>query len=109
MVPLAPAPAPALAPASAAAAPERGLSQEMPPLGAMLAQQCAAVVAQYGLSAREADVLGLLARGRDAAYIADELVISKNTVRTHMRNIFSKTGVHSRQELIDLVETAERS
>ncbi len=109
VVPLAPAPAPALAPASAAAAPERGLSQEMPPLGAMLAQQCAAVVAQYGLSAREADVLGLLARGRDAAYIADELVISKNTVRTHMRNIFSKTGVHSRQELIDLVETAERS
>ena len=106
---LSPAPAPALAPASAAAAPERGLSQEMPPLGAMLAQQCAAVVAQYGLSAREADVLGLLARGRDAAYIADELVISKNTVRTHMRNIFSKTGVHSRQELIDLVETAERS
>lgn len=68
---------------------------------------CDRVVEQYGLSAREADVLALLARGRDAAYIADELVISKNTVRTHMRNIFSKTGVHSRQELIDLLETVE--
>ena len=72
-----------------------------------LERQCAQVVAQYGLSAREADVLVLLARGRDAAYVAEELVISKNTVRTHMKNIFAKTGVHSRQELIDLVETAE--
>lgn len=72
------------------------------------ASPCEQVVAQYGLSAREADVLGLLARGRDAGYIAEELVISKNTVRTHMKNIFAKTGVHSRQELIDLLETVER-
>lgn len=72
-----------------------------------LENRCAQVVAQYGLSAREADVLLLLARGRDAAYVADELVISKNTVRTHMKSIFAKCGVHSRQELIDLVEMAE--
>ncbi|MEC4176775.1 helix-turn-helix transcriptional regulator [Adlercreutzia sp. R7] len=93
----APAPSPEDAPAEDASQP-----------AAPSASPCDQVVVQYGLSAREADVLGLLARGRDAAYIAEELVISKNTVRTHMKNIFAKTGVHSRQELIDLLETVER-
>lgn len=69
--------------------------------------RCHVVVARYGLTAREADVLELLARGRDVPYIAEELVISKNTVRSHTKNIFAKTGVHSRQELIDLVEASE--
>ncbi|BAK45696.1 response regulator transcription factor [Eggerthella sp. YY7918] len=69
--------------------------------------RCAAVVERYGLSPRESDVLELLARGRDVPYIAEELVISKNTVRSHAKNIFAKTGVHSRQELIDLVESSE--
>lgn len=65
------------------------------------------VVDRYRLSRREADVLDLLARGRDVPYIAEELVISKNTVRSHIKSIFAKTGVHSRQELIDLVELVE--
>lgn len=69
--------------------------------------RCNAIVERYGLSAREADVLKLLARGRDVPYIAEELVISKNTVRTHTKSVFAKTGVHSRQELIDLVELTE--
>lgn len=72
-----------------------------------VAAGCTAVVERYGLSRREADVLDLLARGRDVPYIAEELVISKNTVRSHIKSIFAKTGVHSRQELIDLVELAE--
>lgn len=88
-----------------------GTESAIPPAEALdirLSQQCDALVAQYGLSARETDVLRLLARGRDVPYIAEELVISKNTVRTHMRNIFQKTGVHSRQEVIDLLETVEQ-
>ena len=68
---------------------------------------CVVVVDRYRLSRREADVLDLLARGRDVPYIAEELVISKNTVRSHIKSIFAKTGVHSRQELIDLVELVE--
>lgn len=68
---------------------------------------CAVAVERYGLSRREAEVLDLLARGRDVPYVAEELVISKNTVRTHTKSIFAKTGVHSRQELIDLVESIE--
>lgn len=73
----------------------------------MVSAHCTSVVEQYGLSKREADVLDLLARGRDIPYIAEELVISKNTVRSHTKNIFAKAGVHSRQELIDLVESIE--
>lgn len=66
--------------------------------------RCSNVVEHYKLSRREADVMNLLVRGRDVPYIAEELTISKNTVRTHKKNVFSKTGVHSSQELIDLVD-----
>lgn len=75
--------------------------------GDAVAASCAVVVERYGLSKREAEVLELLARGRDVPYVAEDLVISKNTVRSHAKSIFSKTGVHSRQELIDLVESIE--
>ncbi len=44
----------------------------------------------------------LLARGRSAAYIGDELGISANTVRGHVKSVYAKLGVHSKQELIDL-------
>ena len=40
---------------------------------------------------------------RDVAFIAEELTLSKNTVRTHTKGVFSKMGVHSKQELIDVV------
>ena len=45
-----------------------------------------------------------LARGRSQAYIRDALFLSKNTVATHTRRLYAKLGVHSKQELIDLVE-----
>lgn len=85
---------------------------ELPPsatdvVGDVVSAGCAVAVKRYGLSRREAEVLDLLARGRDVPYVAEELVISKNTVRTHTKSIFAKMGVHSRQELIDLVESIE--
>ncbi|WP_337368679.1 helix-turn-helix transcriptional regulator [Senegalimassilia faecalis] len=57
----------------------------------------------YGLSARELEILDLFAQGRSANWIAEHLTISKNTVRTHLRAIYSKLDVHSRQELLDLL------
>jgi len=51
-----------------------------------------------GLSERELDVLRLLAAGRSNQQIADELVISLNTVRRHVSNIFDKTGAANRTE-----------
>jgi pimeloyl-ACP methyl ester carboxylesterase/DNA-binding CsgD family transcriptional regulator len=50
------------------------------------------------LSAREVEVLRLIARGRSNQQIADELVISLNTVARHVSNIFVKTGAANRAE-----------
>lgn len=58
----------------------------------------------YGLSARETEVLALLAKGRSAPFIRDELGISLNTVNSHVKHIYTKLGVHTRQELIDKVQ-----
>ena len=58
---------------------------------------------RYGLSQRELEVLYLFAQGRSASWIAENLVISKNTVRTHLRAIYSKLDIHSRQELLDFL------
>ena len=57
----------------------------------------------YGLSARELEVLEMFAQGRSANWIADELTVSKNTVRSHLRTIYVKLGIHIRQELLDLL------
>jgi pimeloyl-ACP methyl ester carboxylesterase/DNA-binding CsgD family transcriptional regulator len=51
-----------------------------------------------GLSSRQVEVLRLLAAGRSNQQIADELVISLNTVRRHVSNIFDKTGAANRTE-----------
>lgn len=54
------------------------------------------------LTEREVEILLLLADGKDSQAIADGLFISPNTVRTHLQNIFSKMGVHSKLEAVTL-------
>jgi DNA-binding NarL/FixJ family response regulator len=49
-----------------------------------------------GLSEREVDVLTLLTRGLRDRDIAARLVLSKTTIKTHLRSIFRKLGVHTR-------------
>lgn len=70
-------------------------------------KQMAAVREFYGLSAREAEVAELIARGNTVAHIAELLFVSENTVRTHSKRIYVKLDIHKRQELIDLVESFE--
>lgn len=62
-----------------------------------------ATAPEFGLSGRELEILDLFAQGRSANWIADHLVISKNTVRSHLRAIYTKLGVHTRQELLDFL------
>ena len=68
------------------------------------AARIAALSFDYHLSRRETDVFALIAHGRSIPYVAETLTISENTVRSHVRRIYDKLGVHSKQELIDLVE-----
>lgn len=65
---------------------------------------CAKVQDDFGLTAREMDVFGLLARGRTSAYIQKVLSISDDTARTHISHIYKKLGVKSQQALLDVVE-----
>ena len=53
------------------------------------------------LSSRETEVLELLSRGKSYSNIAEELFIDKETVRTHIKNIYWKLEVHSKAEAIE--------
>jgi DNA-binding NarL/FixJ family response regulator len=54
----------------------------------------------HGVTEREREVAVMLARGLSNAAIADRLVLSPYTVQDHIRSLFEKTGVRSRQELV---------
>lgn len=66
--------------------------------------RCINICGRYELSPRETEVFMLLARGRTADYIAEELFISPHTVRTHIYRIYRKLGINDRQELHNIVE-----
>lgn len=74
------------------------------PEGVSVEELCAILGSQRGLTPREIEIMSLLARGRNASYIQEKLVISRNTTKSHIKNIYGKLDVHSHQELIDLVE-----
>jgi DNA-binding CsgD family transcriptional regulator len=57
------------------------------------------LMAAYGLTDREQDVTRLVLQGNSTAEIAARLRVSAQTVQQHLKNIFDKTGVHSRREL----------
>ncbi|MFG1689491.1 AAA family ATPase [Nonomuraea sp. NPDC049269] len=60
-------------------------------------------MAQFGLTEREREVLGLLAAGRSNSQIAAELFISPKTASVHVSNILAKLGVTGRVEAAALV------
>ncbi len=77
-----------------------------PSPAASLDERIERIAREHGLTPRESEVFAMLARGRSIPYVRDALVISRETAATHAKHIYAKLGVHSRQELIDLV--AER-
>ena len=70
--------------------------------------RCRLVAQRYGLTARELEVFMMLARGRDRTYIQEQLTVSRNTVKAHVKHIYAKLGIHAHQDLIDLVEGADQ-
>lgn len=62
------------------------------------------IAREYSLTPSEVRILDLVCRGWTARAISEELVVSFNTVRTHIKHIYEKLGIHSRQELLELVD-----
>lgn len=104
---------PTKAQGKSAAAAEGGASGQPSPTASSpirkipLLARCRIIGEYYGLSKREIDVFHLLACGRNAARIQEQLMISAGTVNTHTRHIYQKLGVHAQQELIDLMQEAD--
>ena len=75
---------------------------------ASLEKRCKTVADRFDCTPREREILVLLAQNYRAPYIAEKLVVSQSTVKTHMRNLYGKLGVHSQAELLlRLEEEAE--
>ena len=81
-----------------------GLDDSATILDDSLEKRCEEIAARYDLSPREIDVLAAFARGRNVAYLAERLCLSENTIRSHSKSLYTKLGIHSKQELLDLVE-----
>ena len=59
---------------------------------------------KYRLTQREIELIPLLKEMNNARSISEQLLIAQTTVKSHMRNIYQKLGVHSQAELAQLVE-----
>ncbi|MDR1185732.1 MAG: helix-turn-helix transcriptional regulator [Coriobacteriales bacterium] len=75
----------------------------------LLRTYCDKIARRHNLSARETDVLVFLAKGRNAEYIQGQLFISRGTIKTHISNIYRKTGIHSQQKLMDYIDGLSHS
>lgn len=58
------------------------------------------MINEFDLTKTEKTVYQLLLQGCNAKEISEKLVVSKATVKTHVNNIFNKTGTHSVQKLL---------
>ena len=58
---------------------------------------------KYGITDREKDILKLIGEGCSNSEICDKLVVSLSTVKKHVYNLYTKTGVKSRTQLLNLL------
>lgn len=65
-------------------------------MGSLVHGACQEVGRRAGLTDREVQVMEMICLGRSKSYIAEELVISENTVRSHARRLYAKLGAHSK-------------
>lgn len=62
----------------------------------------------YHLTAREVEIGVLVAEGKSRAAIAETLVVSQETVKSHTKHLYQKLSVHSRDDLLRLLEEEAR-
>jgi DNA-binding CsgD family transcriptional regulator len=65
-------------------------------------------VSSYKITKREAEVVALISLGLSNQQIADRLHVSLTTIRTHVYNVFQKTGAHSRVHLLRIVSNSRQ-
>ncbi len=63
-------------------------------------------VSEFGITARELEILGLIASGLSNREIADRLFVSENTVKTHSSRLFDKIGAKRRTQAVQIGKTA---
>lgn len=63
-------------------------------------------VTQLGITARELEILGLIAAGLSNREIAGRLFVSENTVKTHSSRLFDKLGAKRRTQAVQIGKTA---
>lgn len=82
------------------------VSEELlaPPQGSGLQAGLLRLAASCGLTPRETQVLQIWVSGHNAAFIEEQLNISRNTVKSHLNHIYQKTKVGSREELLALLD-----
>ena len=97
------APAPAAAEATPAAEAEETEDEK-----GSFRLRCEELSEQYLLSAREREVLVILAKGHNATFIQEQLCVSKSTAKTHINHIYKKMDIHTQQELLNMVEDRPR-
>lgn len=73
---------------------------------AWLFARCRPIAQAHGLTPKETEVAISAYRGFTLQKTADSLGISKNTADTHLRHVYKKLGIHSKQELIDLIDAS---
>ncbi|MDR2587460.1 MAG: helix-turn-helix transcriptional regulator [Coriobacteriales bacterium] len=59
---------------------------------------------EHDISGRGLEVLHLLVKGRTGVRIEQELYMSRGTVNTHMRRLYQMLGIHTRQDLLDMLD-----
>lgn len=74
-----------------------------------LGRRCAELGRTYGMTEREEEVLLLLAQHKTAGDIERELCVAYGTAKAHIRHVYRKLNIHSREELFDLVEGDDKS
>ena len=63
------------------------------------------IAAEFGLSAREREVMGMLAEGYTRAFIRDTLGISDGTAKAHIAHVYSKMDIHHKDDLLEFVDS----
>ena len=83
---------------------EQGKSNNNRTYATPFRDRCRLVAEKHRLTPREAEIMTLFAKGRTSERIQEELVLSRGTVTTHLQHVYQKIGVHSKQELLDVIE-----